>query len=150
MRPPALLVALAIAALVATKTARASSINDCGDTTWEDHTSGASPSASDCMNLAANIVGGGTWTFESGGTQFQIAQKDTCAFGVQTACMPQHCPKGGILVKIGNQDIIDLIHGAVDRFTWNSDKVGSAGLMNCSELGDDHPIPVLWGIYHNS
>ncbi|KAK3362412.1 putative necrosis-inducing factor-domain-containing protein [Lasiosphaeria hispida] len=149
MLSPTFPIALITVALVATQTAQAASINDCSGTTWEDHTSAASPNVLDCMQLANNINGGGTWTFESGGTQFQIAQKDSCAFGVQTACLPQHCPKGGILVKIGNQDIIDLISGAVRRYTWEN-KVGSAGLMNCSELGDDHPIPVLWGIYHTS
>ncbi|KAK1757767.1 putative necrosis-inducing factor-domain-containing protein [Echria macrotheca] len=125
------------------------SINDCGSSNFTNESSDASPLVSDCLHLADNIRGGGTWVFQSGGTQFQLAQSGTCAFGVQTECIPFQCVHGGILVKIGNQDIIDVIEGSVARFATSEGKVGSKGHMFCQEVGDEHPIPVLWGIYHS-
>jgi len=59
------------------------------------------------------------------------------------------CPPSGTIVKIGNQDIIDAINESINRFTWDG-KVGAAGHMKCQEWIDDHPTPVLWGIYGNS
>lgn len=123
------------------------SINDCGDSSFESTTSAGSPHKTDCEQLARNIASGGTWTFNSGGTQWQLASYGSCAFGAQTACLPHHCPAGGILVKIGNQDIINVITESVKEFTNADGLVGAKGIMDCQEVGDDHPIAVLWGIY---
>ncbi|KAK5658957.1 hypothetical protein OQA88_1775 [Cercophora sp. LCS_1] len=122
-------------------------INDCSDSSFENQTSGGSPKADDCAQLAKNIQGDGTWTYDSGGTQYQLAQYGTCAFGVQSACLPHRCPAGGIYVYIGNQDIIDVITESIKRFKDDKGLVGSKGIMNCTEMGSGYPIGTLWGIY---
>lgn len=37
------------------------SVNDCGDSTFVNQSSGGSPTVSDCQQIARNIAGGGTW-----------------------------------------------------------------------------------------
>jgi hypothetical protein len=52
-----------------------SSINDCGNSSFENESSGASPTVSDCRQIAANIAGGGTWEVENlAGEQHQLVQ----------------------------------------------------------------------------
>lgn len=94
------------------------SINDCGDSTFVNQSSGGSPKVPDCQQLAKNINGGGTWTIWPTG-QHQLAQYGTCAFGAETDAG---------WANIGNQDIIDLINSSIQRFQWNG-LVGSKGRM---------------------
>jgi hypothetical protein len=115
------------------------SINDCGDSSFINQTSGASPRVDDCLQIARNIAGGGTWTVNGFGVQHQLVQYGTCAFGItQGSTAP---------VYIGNQDIIDLINDSVARFQWNG-LVGSKGTMDCQMAGYPAHVSVLWGIYH--
>jgi hypothetical protein len=112
-------------------------INDCGNSSFENQSSGGSPLISDCQILAENIRGDGTWTTWGSGRR-QLAQLGTCAFGVQVE---------GITLttfyKVGNEDIRDLIFESINRFGWQG-KVGAKGNMPC-QPGDSH---VEWAIYH--
>ncbi|KAJ5288624.1 necrosis-inducing factor-domain-containing protein [Penicillium angulare] len=113
----------------------ASSVNDCGDSTFINQSSGGSPKISDCQQIATNIANGGTWSVESNGAQNQLVQYGTCALGVT----------GDFTIGIfyvGNQDIIDVINESISRFSWNG-LVGAEGKMYC-EGGSD----VTWAIYH--
>ncbi|RHZ49226.1 uncharacterized protein CDV56_106401 [Aspergillus thermomutatus] len=113
-------------------------VNDCGDSTFENQSSSGSPLVSDCQKIASNIASGGTWTVMSG-TQHQLVQYGTCAFGVTF-----HYPVAQS-VKIGNQDIIDLINTSISKFQW-FDKVGAKGQMPCQTVSEGDEI-VEWGIY---
>ncbi|OIW34308.1 hypothetical protein CONLIGDRAFT_688063 [Coniochaeta ligniaria NRRL 30616] len=126
-------------------------LNNCGDSTFEDHTSDASPLAADCLHIAKNIDLGGRWHVAAflgvAGGQHQLVEWGTCAFGVE--------PVGyGGTYDLGNLDIIDLIDDSVNRFAkLHGGKVGSAGEMRCfgSRPGTHNNNGlhgVRWGIYH--
>ncbi|KAI1305442.1 putative necrosis-inducing factor-domain-containing protein [Xylaria venustula] len=57
--------------------------SECGSSSFTDQTSSASPTVSDCQQLAENIFIDGTWTVDSSGVQHQIVQYGSCKFGVQ-------------------------------------------------------------------
>jgi hypothetical protein len=117
---------------------RRDSINDCGDSTFVNQSSGGSPTVNDCLQIATNIAGGGTWEVSGFPPDWhQLVQYGTCAFGVQRN-------SGGLYFHVGNQDIIDLIHTSVDKFSWFG-LVGAKGVMPCE--GDGQPT-VSWCIYH--
>jgi hypothetical protein len=63
----------------------AQTINDCDYSMYEDHTDVNSPWAADCMILADNILGDGTWRLNDNGEFRQLAQYGSCAFGVRDA-----------------------------------------------------------------
>ncbi|KAF5668773.1 RF2-like protein [Fusarium denticulatum] len=118
------------------------SVNDCGDSTFENHSSGGSPLLADCQRIARNIAGGGTWTVGAGGEHHQLVQYGTCAFGAQGAGSNMNA------AYIGNQDIIDLINSSIEKFQWEG-KVGAAGVMGCQSLtGLVGSVNMRWGIYH--
>ncbi|KAK3321366.1 putative necrosis-inducing factor-domain-containing protein [Cercophora scortea] len=123
---------------------RGSGIKVCSDPDFQNTTTAASPLAADCSRIAYNIRAPGDWRFESF-TQHQLVQYQTCAFGVQTEGLPW-----GIIMRIGNQDIIDAIDGAVQRFaSSDGGLLGAAGNMNCSdELVMYGAADVVWGLYH--
>jgi len=125
---------------------KADSKNDCGPSSFENHTTGASPLVADCQQLARNLAGGGTFQIESG-SQWELARYGSCHFGIQSSCYrPDKCIAWGIIVKIGNQDIIDCINTAITKYTWEG-RVGSQGHMTCQEAGSEADIPMLWGLY---
>jgi hypothetical protein len=102
--------------------------NDCGDSTFENQSSGASPLVSDCQQLVANIAGDGSWSYRP---SFKtIATFGTCAFGIA----------GGFPLpySIGNEDVRDLITDSITRFQWEG-KVGAKG--SADGCGD-------WAIFH--
>lgn len=105
--------------------------NYCGDSSFENETTGGSPSVSDCQKIMSNIAGGGDWYF--GAFQRTLAEYGTCAFGAEVV---------GTSSKIGNQDVIDLIQASIDQFQWNG-LVGAKGRMLC-----DWGYTVEWGLYH--
>lgn len=116
------------------------SVNDCGDSSFVNQTTGGSPSVSDCLQLASNIAGGGTWTVENvAGNQHQIAQYNSCKFGVQG-----NGQGNSVAFYVGNQDIMDLIHSSVNMYQWNN-LVGSKGSMPCQ--GNQNDVTVSWGLY---
>ncbi|KAF9054895.1 putative necrosis-inducing factor-domain-containing protein, partial [Panaeolus papilionaceus] len=119
-------------------------INDCGDSTFINQSSGGSPTVADCLQLAANIAGDGTWTVALL-DQHQLAQYGTCAFGVQAGYY-----LNTFNYRVGNSDIIDIIHDSVNRFQWYG-LVGATGKMPCQSdpFGyAGYTVDVTWGIYH--
>jgi hypothetical protein len=148
------------------------SVNDCGDSTFENQSSDGSPLIVDCQKIASNIagtskpsalpspisdttlfhpgfianmhfVGGGTWSIGNGGDGHRkLVQYGTCAFGVDKSDTTN-------VGYVGNQDIIDLINESIRRFSYNG-KVGSKGSMDCqSAQGVVDSVRFGWGLYHN-
>lgn len=116
--------------------------NDCGDSSFENQTSDASPSVDDCLAIIKNIQGdGGTeWTTQVvGKNQREIAKAGSCAFGVEATNV-----NGNVNFKVGGQDVIDIINEAINRFGGGG-KVGAKGDMSCN--GNVHGQDVKWGIY---
>jgi hypothetical protein len=116
LKVPALLLILTVAqvlphnSLPEANFTEGASINDCDVSTFIYETSDASPLVLDCLQIATNIAGGGTWEVEDDiGQQHQLVQYGTCAFGVQGS-------RRGGLFHVGNQDIIDLIIQSVLDF----------------------------------
>ncbi|KAF9054896.1 putative necrosis-inducing factor-domain-containing protein, partial [Panaeolus papilionaceus] len=119
-------------------------INNCGDSSFINQTSGGSPTVADCRQLAANIAGDGTWTVELL-EHHQLAQYGTCAFGVQS-----YYHFNTFAYRVGNSDIIDLINDSINRFQLNG-LVGSKGSMPCQSdpFGwAGYTATVNWGLYH--
>ncbi|KAF9041584.1 putative necrosis-inducing factor-domain-containing protein [Panaeolus papilionaceus] len=108
----------------------------CGDSSFINQTSGASPKASDCRGITKNIAGGGTWTTPSFGQQRELVSFGECKFGVTSLNAA-----GGFNFVVGNQDIIDIINDSIKRFQSSAGRVGAKGTMNCG--GTD----VEWGLY---
>jgi hypothetical protein len=89
-----------------------------------------------------SIAGGGSWTVALI-DQHQLVQYGTCAFGVQASYVI-----GIVDYRVGNQDIIDLIHSSVDMY-GGAGVVGSKGTMPCQcDVDPGGTISVTWGIYH--
>lgn len=124
----------------ATPLSARSQVHDCVNSTSEDQASNGSPLAADCLKIASNIAGGGSWTILSG-HQHQLVQYGTCAFGVR-----YNQPTTPDVMHIGNQDIINLINESVEKFQWY-DKVGTKGSMMCKVNMNGRQY-VEWGLYH--
>ncbi|KAF9054911.1 putative necrosis-inducing factor-domain-containing protein [Panaeolus papilionaceus] len=118
------------------------SINNCGDSTFVNQSSGGSPRVEDCLRIARNIAGGGTWSVALIG-HHQLVEYGTCAFGVKAPF-----ELGVSNIRIGNQDIIDVINDSVRRFQWNG-RVGAKGEMKCQSDPGGIWHKTDWGIYHN-
>jgi hypothetical protein len=116
--------------------------NDCKDSTFENETSDASPSVSDCRKIIDNIQGDGStdWTTEViGHNQREIAKAGSCAFGVEATKTD-----GNVNFVVGGQDVIDIINTAIEKF-GSSGKVGAKGDMSCN--GNVKDQSVNWGLY---
>jgi len=111
-------------------------VNDCGGSTFENQSSGGSPTVADCRRLHDNIAGDGTW-ISNPNTQRTLATYGTCAFGVDNT--------GLGIARIGNEDIRDLIRDSINRFQWNN-LVGAKGRMTCQGPTGDQTV--TWGLYH--
>lgn len=117
------------------------SISDCENSSFEDQTSDASPSTSDCMGIVNNIKGTqGEWEVENAiGNQHQLVQFGGCQFGIQGLNK-----QGNVDFHIGAQDIVDIITESIKRF-GGSGKVGAKGRMGCK--GTVNTQDVEWGLY---
>ncbi|KAI9368303.1 putative necrosis-inducing factor-domain-containing protein [Aspergillus egyptiacus] len=118
-------------------------VNECGESTFENETSDASPLVADCLQIIKNIEGDGSTSFEwivAGKPHRQILQFGTCAFGIEATDQD-----GNATFEVGGQDVINLIRDAVDKF--GEEKIGASGKMKCN--GNIHDQDVLWGIYHD-
>lgn len=117
------------------------SISHREDSSFEDQTSDASPSTSDCMGIVNNIQGTqGEWKVENfAGEQHQLVQFGGCKFGIQA--FNKH---GSVIFYIGAQDIVDIITDSIKKF-GGSGKVGAKGRMDCK--GDANSQDVEWGLY---
>ncbi|KAK8139989.1 hypothetical protein PG984_000055 [Apiospora sp. TS-2023a] len=119
------------------------SISDCGDSTFEDQTSDASPSVADCRAMLDNIRGTqGEWEIENAvERQHEIAHSPNfeCKFGVQGKGI-----NGNINFHVGVQDIVDIVEESIKRY-GSGGKVGAKGRMSCrgTVKGQD----VEWGLY---
>lgn len=118
----------------------------CGVSTFNGQTSVASPLADDCLHIVQNIQKGAKWSVESvTGNQHQLVEWGTCAFGVQPV---DHV--GGYF-EIGNLDIIDIFHDAVEHWSGlHGGRIGGWGYMKCGGSLGAHTHGVQWGIYHTS
>ncbi|KAK3934190.1 hypothetical protein QBC46DRAFT_300262 [Diplogelasinospora grovesii] len=116
-------------------------INDCGDSTFVDQTSDASPTVEDCLGIVNNIQGtAGDWEVENAlGDQHQLVGFGSCNFGVQG-----DGKNGNIDFHVGAQDIVDIINTSIQKF-GGSGKVGSKGEMSCK--GTVKGQNVNWGLY---
>lgn len=118
--------------------------NKCGDSTFENESSDASPSVDDCLTIIKNIEPDGSteWTTQVvGKNQREIASAGSCAFGVEATSVD-----GNVNFKVGGQDVIDIINEAIAQF-GGSGKIGAKGNMKCN--GNVKDQPVKWGIYHS-
>ena len=115
----------------------------CGDSTFVDQISEASPTVSDCMQLVKNIAGKDfNHEVENAiGSHHQLDQYGSCAFGVQAIGKT-----GNVDFLIGNKDMVDIITESVKRF-GGSGKVGAMGEVSCE--GTTKGQVVEWGIYHD-
>ncbi|THC87565.1 hypothetical protein EYZ11_012987 [Aspergillus tanneri] len=119
--------------------------DECGDLSFEDQTSDASPTVEDCLTIIKNIQGDSStdWTIQViGKHQRELARHGSCAFGVETTKV-----NGNVNFVVGGQDVIDIINESVKRFGADG-KVAAKGKMNCN--GNIKSQAVLWGIYHNN
>ncbi|KAI0182679.1 chitinase [Xylaria flabelliformis] len=112
----------------------------CGDSTFEDQTSDASPLVSDCLQIAANIAVEGDWTTLTTQGQRQLLTSGSCQFGVERS----GSLNGNANFIVGNRDVIDVITSSVNMF-GGSGRVGAKGTMSCQ--GNIKGQSVLWGLY---
>ncbi|KAJ5947147.1 Glycoside hydrolase superfamily [Penicillium verhagenii] len=114
-------------------------VTKCSSYTYEDETTSASPSVSDCQTLMSNIAGtDGEWTTGISG-QRAIATYGTCKFGVQNDGVT-----GDVTYYTGSQDIVTLVTEAISLYEWEG-LVGAKGYMECD--GDAGKQKVEWGLY---
>ncbi|EPS35532.1 hypothetical protein H072_11031 [Dactylellina haptotyla CBS 200.50] len=115
----------------------------CGTSSFEDKTSGASPSVSDCLQIIRNIEGDGSaeWTHGITG-QRKILEYGSCAFGIERT----GGTGGAVQFKVGGQDVIDVINDAIKKFSSNG-RVGARGVMSCDGTTVGTHVNVLWGLY---
>ncbi|GKZ81630.1 hypothetical protein AnigIFM56816_006151 [Aspergillus niger] len=116
--------------------------DECGDSTFVDQTSDASPKVEDCRQIIKNIEGDATtaWTTQVvGHNQREIASHASCHFGVEATKT-----NGNVNFKVGGQDVIDVINDAIAKFARDG-LIGAKGNMDCN--GNVKSEPVLWGIY---
>ncbi|TGJ82873.1 hypothetical protein E0Z10_g5898 [Xylaria hypoxylon] len=112
----------------------------CGDSTFEGQTSDASPTVSDCLQIATNIAVEGDWTTQTTGGQRELVSYGSCKFGVERS----GSLNGNVDFVVGNQDIVDIITESVNMF-GGSGRVGAKGTMSCQ--GNIKGQSVNWGLY---
>jgi hypothetical protein len=114
----------------------------CGETTFENQGSEASPKVEDCRQTIKNIEGNRDtqWTIQSVGLkQRAIAKSKGCSFGVEATNL-----NGNIDFQVGGQDVMDVINEAIEKF-GGSGRIGAKGGMVCK--GNMVKQNVEWGIY---
>ncbi|WPG98091.1 Hypothetical protein R9X50_00087700 [Acrodontium crateriforme] len=114
-------------------------LTKCSGYTYQDETSTASPTVSDCQTIIKNIQGTrGEWTTGIGRLR-DIASFGTCNFDVRSVGVT-----GDVTFHTGSQDIINIINHAIALFASNG-QVGAKGYMECG--GDAGSQKVEWGLY---
>lgn len=115
-------------------------VSHCGDASFNNQTSDASPLVSDCKQLAYNIRNGDAFWRIGAGQYRQLAQYKSCAFGGTATDQAW--------VFVGNQDIMDLISDTLKRF-YHQDQIGAFGSMPCDGSNQDgEHARFYWSIYH--
>ncbi|KAF9037159.1 putative necrosis-inducing factor-domain-containing protein, partial [Panaeolus papilionaceus] len=118
-------------------------VGTCDDSTFINQSSGGSPRVDDCLQITRNVDPNRVYTLPID-SYFEIESFGTCAIGGFSAFVR---PMSN--VKIGGQDVIDIITDSVRRFQWNG-LVGAKGDMRCQMNPDLYHWSqrVDWGIYH--
>jgi hypothetical protein len=115
----------------------------CGDSSFENQTSDASPKVSDCEQIIKNIEGDGSTDFTHDITGHrELLSFGSCAFGVERT----GGTGGAVMFKVGGQDVIDIIKESVKRYGGGG-KVGAKGVMPCDGTTAGTTVKVEWGIY---
>lgn len=113
----------------------------CHISSFEDQTSDASPSVSDCQQIIKNIQGYPTSTWTTGiASQRELVHFGACQFGVES----KSCADGDVTFEVGAHDIIDIITEAIKRF-GGSGRVEAKGTVDCA--GNVHDTTIEWGLY---
>ncbi|KAF9054904.1 putative necrosis-inducing factor-domain-containing protein [Panaeolus papilionaceus] len=118
-------------------------VNACEDSSFINQSSEGSPRVDDCLQIIRNIGYGEVYLL-SLDTQHELATFGNCAIGAYSPFI-----RGVTNVRVGGQDVIDLINDSVRNFQWNG-LVGAKGEMRCKVDPDnlDHLQNVQWGIYY--
>jgi hypothetical protein len=114
----------------------------CGESTFVDQTSDASPNATHCRIIIKNIQGDAKTDFTHtvvNKPHHEILKHEECHFGIEAASV-----SGNVDFKVGGQDVIDIINNALEKFERDG-RIGAKGFMNCN--GNIKSQPVEWGIY---
>ncbi|KAJ5759971.1 hypothetical protein N7520_007127 [Penicillium odoratum] len=117
--------------------------DECGDSTFENETSGASPLVDDCLTIIKNIEEDASTDFTTqvvGKNQRELLSFGTCAFGVEATKV-----NGNVNFVVGGQDVIDIINESIKQFATDG-RVGAKGNMECNSNTSKRQ-PVLWGLY---
>ncbi|KAK4035038.1 putative necrosis-inducing factor-domain-containing protein [Parachaetomium inaequale] len=123
----------------------ARALTQCVDYTIFNRTTGASPQAADCQQMARNIgFGNGIWAvFNKEGVQRPVAWDSSCVFSLT---VPAGARGGDSYAYIGNGDISDLVDMAAKAFE-DGGLIGADGAMHC--VGSDETgVDIIWGISH--
>ncbi|KAL4982965.1 hypothetical protein BDW68DRAFT_191715 [Aspergillus falconensis] len=113
----------------------------CGESTFEDQGSEASPLIEDCKQIIKNIQGtDGEWNTSPLEKQRALVSYGSCKFGVTGKGI-----HGNVSFMTGAQDIIDIINDAIEKFGRDDGRVGAKGTMQCD--GNIKKQKVDWGLY---
>lgn len=115
----------------------------CGDSSFENQGSDASPEVEDCKTIIRNIEGDGSTEFTHRITGHrEILKHGSCRFGIERT----GGTGGAVEFRVGGQDVIDVINEAIKRFGGGG-RVGAKGVMPCSGTTAGTKVDVEWGIY---
>ncbi|KAL2847859.1 putative necrosis-inducing factor-domain-containing protein [Aspergillus pseudoustus] len=117
-------------------------IGYCGQSSFTDQTSDASPKIEHCRTIIKNIQGDPTTDFTHqvvGKPHREILHPESCHFGIEAAAV-----NGNVEFKVGGQDVIDIINDAISQY-GRGGLIGAKGFMNCN--GNVKTQAVEWGIY---
>ncbi|KAI7774988.1 Killer toxin subunits alpha/beta [Diaporthe eres] len=115
----------------------------CGESSFENQGSDASPEVEDCKTIIKNIEGDGSTEFTHRITGHrEILKHGSCRFGIERT----GGTGGAVEFRVGGQDVIDVINEAIKRFGGGG-RVGAKGVMPCSGTTAGTKVNVEWGIY---
>jgi len=116
----------------------------CGDSSFLDYTTDASPAADDCLVIVRNIQIVGKW--DVNGRRRRLVQWGRCGFWVEPAAA-----RASPWFNVGNMDIMDLIRDSVGKFAGlHGGMVAAGGTMRYEGMYgvSVYAIPVRWRIEH--
>ncbi|KAL2801870.1 putative necrosis-inducing factor-domain-containing protein [Aspergillus granulosus] len=113
----------------------------CGESTFEDQGSEASPWIEDCENIIDMLTNTDKdWNRSPLEKQRSLVSNGTCHFGVTGKGI-----HGNVSFMTGAQDIIDIIRDSIKKFGRSDKRVGAKGTMQCD--GNIKKQKVNWGLY---
>ena len=121
--------------------------DSCTSATFENKSSGGSPTVADCAWLRdvaygqdvgwvlapCNLVNGKSTCYHA------LVTANACVFGAAANFADQ-------AIRIGNFDVGDLTRDSINRFQLNG-KVGSSGDVTCA-IWSGGQSTAMWGVYH--